>query len=79
LREGVELRTQAEALLGRRVTHIALSHPHFDHVLGTAAFAGARVYGSEGTAKLLRRGADELYADAVAQGLPEADAAGSLD
>ncbi|MFJ7630000.1 MBL fold metallo-hydrolase [Streptomyces sp. NPDC097595] len=79
LREGVELRTQAEALLGRRVTHIALSHPHFDHVLGTAAFAGARVYGSEGTAELLRRGAGELYADAVAQGLPEADAAESAD
>lgn len=79
LREGVELRVQAEALLGRRVTHIALSHPHFDHVLGTAAFAGARVYGSEGTAELLRRGAGELYADAVAQGLPEADAAESAD
>ncbi|MCX0243774.1 MBL fold metallo-hydrolase [Streptomyces drozdowiczii] len=79
LREGVELRVQAEALLGRRVTHIALSHPHFDHVLGTAAFAGAQVYGSEGTAELLRGGAGELYADAVAQGLPEADAAEAAD
>ncbi|MEU2245647.1 MBL fold metallo-hydrolase [Streptomyces sp. NPDC019224] len=79
LREGVELRTQAQALLGRRVTHIALSHPHFDHVLGTAAFAGARVYGAAGTAELLRRGADEVYADAVAQGLPGPDAAESAD
>ncbi|MFF5334258.1 MBL fold metallo-hydrolase [Streptomyces sp. NPDC013181] len=75
LREGVELRVQAQALLGRRVTHIALSHPHFDHVLGTAAFAGARVYGAAGSADLLRREADALYADAVAHGLPEADAA----
>ncbi|PZT75012.1 MULTISPECIES: MBL fold metallo-hydrolase [unclassified Streptomyces] len=79
LREGAELRTQARALLGRRVTHIALSHPHFDHVLGTAAFAGARVYGASGTAELLRRGADALYADAVAHGLPEPDAAVSAD
>ncbi|MGW1181047.1 MBL fold metallo-hydrolase [Streptomyces drozdowiczii] len=79
LREGVELRTQAEALLGRRVTHIALSHPHFDHVLGTAAFAGARVYGAAGMAELLRRGAGGLYADAVSQGLPEPDAAESAD
>src|SRR6478752_2738204 len=79
LREGVELRTQAEALLGRRVTHIALSHPHFDHVLGTAAFAGARVYGAAGAAELLRHGADGLYADAVSQGLPEPDAAESAD
>lgn len=79
LREGAELRMQEQSLLGRRVTHIALSHPHFDHVLGTAAFAGARVYGAAGTAELLRRGADELYADAVRQGLPEPDAAESAD
>lgn len=74
LREGVELRTQAEALLGRRVTHIALSHPHFDHVLGTAAFSGAEVYGAVGTADLLARGAEELRADALRHGMSEADA-----
>ncbi|MYY01323.1 MULTISPECIES: MBL fold metallo-hydrolase [unclassified Streptomyces] len=79
LREGVELRTQAQALLGRRVTHIALSHPHFDHVLGTAAFAGVRVYGAAGTRELMRRGTDGLYADAVSLGLPEPDAAESTD
>ncbi|MFF1921566.1 MBL fold metallo-hydrolase [Streptomyces sp. NPDC058221] len=77
LREAVEVRGQVRALLGRRVTHIALSHPHFDHVLGTAAFAGARVYGAGGMADLLRHGADELHADAVRQGLPEQDAAES--
>ncbi|THA61904.1 MBL fold metallo-hydrolase [Streptomyces sp. A0958] len=79
LREGAGLRVQAQSLLGRRVTHIALSHPHFDHVLGTAAFAEARVYGAAGTAELLRHGADELYADAVRHGLPEPDAAESAD
>lgn len=79
LREAVEVRCQAQALLGARVTHIALSHPHFDHVLGTAAFAGARVYGAAGSSGLLRGGADELYADAVRHGLPEHDAAESAD
>ncbi|MFH9753481.1 MBL fold metallo-hydrolase [Streptomyces griseus] len=79
LREGVELRRQAEALLGRRVTHIALSHPHFDHVLGTAAFAGVRVYGSAGLTVLLRDGEQELYGDAVRQGVPEDEAARSAD
>lgn len=79
LREAVEVRGQAQALLGRRVTHIALSHPHFDHVLGTAAFAGTRVYGAEGMTELLRHGADELHADAVRHGLPERDAAESAD
>ncbi|CAM5294145.1 MBL fold metallo-hydrolase [Streptomyces californicus] len=79
LREGVVLRRQAEALLGRRVTHIALSHPHFDHVLGTAAFAGVQVYGSAGLAALLLGGEQELYASAVAHGLAEDEAAGSAD
>ncbi|MFI2311909.1 metallo-beta-lactamase [Streptomyces sp. CB00072] len=79
LREGVELRRQAEALLGRRVTHIALSHPHFDHVLGTAAFAGAQVYGAVGVAALLRGGAESLCASAVRHGVPEGEAARSAD
>ncbi|WP_411078982.1 MBL fold metallo-hydrolase [Streptomyces sp. cmx-18-6] len=79
LREGVELRGQAEALLGRRVTHIALSHPHFDHVLGTAAFAGVQVYGAVGVAALLRRSADELGASAVHHGLAEEEAHRAVD
>ncbi|MEI7031299.1 MBL fold metallo-hydrolase [Streptomyces pratensis] len=79
LREGVELRRQAEALLGRRVTHIALSHPHFDHVLGTAAFSGVQVYGAMGLAALLRDGAQELYASAVRHGVPADEAARSVD
>ncbi|MFG2557995.1 MBL fold metallo-hydrolase [Streptomyces sp. NPDC048496] len=79
LREGVEIRTQVQAMTGRRVTHIALSHPHFDHVLGTAAFAGAEVYGAIGTAALLAGSADELYADAVRQGVSEEDAAQAAD
>ncbi|MFJ7944036.1 MBL fold metallo-hydrolase [Streptomyces sp. NPDC096354] len=79
LREGAEVRAQVEALIGRRVTHIALSHPHFDHVLGTAAFSGAEVYGAVGLTDLLARGADELRADAVRHGVPEADAVQATD
>ncbi|WP_406494024.1 MBL fold metallo-hydrolase [Streptomyces sp. NBC_00846] len=75
LREGAEVRAQAQALLGRKVTHIALSHPHFDHVLGTAAFSGAQVYGAVGMAGLLTSGADSLYASAVRHGVSEHDAA----
>ncbi|WP_406427022.1 MBL fold metallo-hydrolase [Streptomyces sp. NBC_01589] len=77
--EGAEVRAQVEALIGRRVTHIALSHPHFDHVLGTAAFSGAEVYGAVGMTDLLVRGADELRADAVRHGVPEGDAAQAAD
>ena len=80
LREGAELRAQAQGLMaGRRVTHIALSHPHFDHVLGTAAFSGAEVYGAVGVADLMRRDRDAIRGSAVRHGVPAADAAESVD
>lgn len=70
LREGAELRTQARALLGgRRVTHLALTHPHFDHVLGAAAFSGVELYGAAGIETVLSRGRDDLADDAVRHGL----------
>ncbi|MFF0554629.1 MBL fold metallo-hydrolase [Streptomyces sp. NPDC004266] len=72
LAEGAELRAQVAALTGgRKVTHIALSHPHFDHVLGTAAFAGAEVFGAVGSDDLMNgaRAREELYGDAVRQGV----------
>lgn len=80
LREGAELRAQAQALLGgRRVTHIALSHPHFDHVLGTAAFSGTEVYGAVGIAELMRRERDEIRDSAIRHGVTEADATEAAD
>ncbi|WP_405853552.1 MBL fold metallo-hydrolase [Streptomyces sp. NBC_00090] len=82
LAEGAELRAQIAALTGgRRVTHIALSHPHFDHVLGTAAFAGAEVFGAVGVDELLGRERDReaLGADAVRQGVDARDAAEAVD
>ncbi|MFF9910449.1 MBL fold metallo-hydrolase [Streptomyces sp. NPDC013457] len=80
LAEGAELRGQAEALAGgRRVTHIALSHPHFDHVLGTAAFAGAEVFGAVGLDELLRREGHALREDAVRHGVAESAATEAVD
>ncbi|MEU7021783.1 MBL fold metallo-hydrolase [Streptomyces sp. NPDC046203] len=76
LAEGAELRAQVSSLTGgRSVTHVALGHPHFDHVFGTAAFPGAEVYGAAGLAALLRREAAELLADAVRQGVDAGAAA----
>ncbi|MFE4535910.1 MBL fold metallo-hydrolase [Streptomyces scopuliridis] len=80
LREGAGIRARTRSLLGgRRVTHIALSHPHFDHVLGTAAFAGAEVYGAVGMAELLTRDGAGLYEDAVRHGVAAAEAAEAVD
>jgi glyoxylase-like metal-dependent hydrolase (beta-lactamase superfamily II) len=70
LAEGARLRMRAEALAGHRVTHLALTHPHFDHVLGAAAFAGAEVYGAVGIDSVYGpHGRAALRADAVGHGL----------
>ena len=80
LREGAEVRAQVQAMTGRKVTHIALSHPHFDHVLGTAAFSGVEVYGAVGLDTLLHgREREALRMDAVRQGLDAAEAAEAAD
>ncbi|MHB9861792.1 MBL fold metallo-hydrolase [Streptomyces sp. YIM S03343] len=81
LAEGTRLRAQAEALAGHRVTHLALTHPHFDHVFGAAAFAGAEMFGAVGVdaALMSRRAREELRADAVRNGLLAAQADEAAD
>jgi glyoxylase-like metal-dependent hydrolase (beta-lactamase superfamily II) len=80
LGEGARLRTEARRLLGgARVTHLALTHPHFDHVFGAAAFAGVEVFGAVGVDGVLSRDGDALRADAVHHGLPPADATEAAD
>jgi glyoxylase-like metal-dependent hydrolase (beta-lactamase superfamily II) len=81
LAEGGRLRAQAEELAGHRVTHLALTHPHFDHVFGAAAFTGAEVFGAVGVETVLagRLGRAELRADAVRNGLDSSSADEAVD
>ncbi|MGQ4514124.1 MBL fold metallo-hydrolase [Streptomyces sp. DW26H14] len=78
LREGAALRAAAHRLTGgAHVTHLALTHPHFDHVLGVVgvlgagALIGAEVAGAAGLARELggAAGREALYADAVRHGV----------
>ncbi|GAA2579892.1 MBL fold metallo-hydrolase [Streptomyces sp. LARHCF252] len=71
LAEGAKLGAQARALTGHRVTHLALTHPHFDHVFGAAALSDTEVFGAVGVDALLTRVRDreELREDGVRQGL----------
>ncbi|AQS69664.1 MBL fold metallo-hydrolase [Streptomyces pactum] len=84
LDEGARLRAEARELAGHRVTHLALTHPHFDHVFGAAAFTGAEVYGAAGTDAVFApggHGREALRSDAVAEGLdarPAREAADAL-
>ncbi|MGV9426510.1 MBL fold metallo-hydrolase [Streptomyces sp. NPDC003656] len=74
LAEGARLKTAVRELTGHDVTHLALTHPHFDHVLGAGAFAGAQTYAAVGMDALLAHEAGELRHDAITQGLPVAEA-----
>ncbi|MFJ2156752.1 MULTISPECIES: MBL fold metallo-hydrolase [unclassified Streptomyces] len=69
LTEGARLCAEARALAGRAVTHLALTHPHFDHVFGAAAFADAEVYGATGVERVLAEEREALRRDAVENGL----------
>lgn len=71
LSEGARLRARARQLAGGPVTHLALTHPHFDHVFGAAEFPEAEVCAAEGSYAVFddERGRAELRADAVRNGL----------
>ncbi|GGJ13506.1 MBL fold metallo-hydrolase [Streptomyces brasiliensis] len=69
LAEGARLRAWAEELSGHGVTHVALTHPHFDHVFGAAAFPDAEVYAAVGVDAVFAYERGELRADAVRNGL----------
>ncbi|WP_018545174.1 MBL fold metallo-hydrolase [Streptomyces sp. LaPpAH-108] len=74
LAEGARLGAAVRELTGHDVTHLALTHPHFDHVLGAGAFPGAETYAAVGMDALLAHERAELRLDAVKQGLPVAEA-----
>ncbi|MFJ9242574.1 MBL fold metallo-hydrolase [Streptomyces sp. NPDC101776] len=77
--EGARLRTAAQAIAGRRVTHLALTHAHFDHVFGAAVFAGATVLVAGGLSEVFEHGGEELRADAVRNGLDPRAAENAAD
>jgi glyoxylase-like metal-dependent hydrolase (beta-lactamase superfamily II) len=79
LAEGARLRESAQRLAGRRVTHLALTHPHFDHVFGAAAFAGAQMYAAVGLETVFAHEREDLRLDAIRHGLPPADAEEAVD
>lgn len=78
LREGAELRRQAQELFGRPVRWAVLTHPHFDHVLGAAALADVEIYAAVGAERALGD-RTALRRDAVRHGLAEETAAEAVD
>jgi glyoxylase-like metal-dependent hydrolase (beta-lactamase superfamily II) len=72
LEEGARIRAELYGLFGLPVTQVALTHSHFDHVLGSGAFGPVEVYGAAGLDAYLADAREELSRDAVAEGLAPA-------
>jgi glyoxylase-like metal-dependent hydrolase (beta-lactamase superfamily II) len=66
--EAVAIDADVAALTQCAVTHIVLTHKHFDHVLASSAFPGAAVYCAPEVAAYVRDGREQLRDDAVCHG-----------
>ncbi|WP_156690084.1 MBL fold metallo-hydrolase [Mycobacterium sp. Marseille-P9652] len=73
LAEAEAIRADAERLAGGPVTHVVLTHKHFDHVLGSSAFAGAEVYCAPEVSDYLSSATGAVRADALRHGADAAE------
>jgi glyoxylase-like metal-dependent hydrolase (beta-lactamase superfamily II) len=68
LTEAERIAQDARDMAGREVTHIVLTHNHFDHILGASAFDGAEIYCAPAVATTMADRTDHLRADALRYG-----------
>lgn len=68
LAEAAAIDADVRELAGRSVSHIVLTHKHFDHVLGSSLFTGAQVYCAPEVVEYLSSAAQSIRADALAHG-----------
>lgn len=71
--EADAIAADARELAGRPVTHVVLTHKHFDHVLGSSAFGGAEILCAPEVVEYLSSAADHLRAHAVSYGADAAE------
>ena len=62
-----------ERIAGRPVTHVVLTHKHFDHVLGSSVFDGAEILCASQVVEYLSSATDCLRADALSYGADAAE------
>lgn len=68
LTEANAIKADAAEIVGRPVSHILLTHNHFDHLLGASAFSGAAVYCAPEVAETISNHTEHLRVDAVRYG-----------
>lgn len=73
LTEAAAIDADAQRLAGHPVSHIVLTHKHFDHVLGASRFSGAQIYCAPAVVEYLTSATDQLRDDAVRHGADAAE------
>jgi glyoxylase-like metal-dependent hydrolase (beta-lactamase superfamily II) len=73
LTEAAAIEADVRQVTGGQVTHIVLTHKHFDHILGASLFVGAEIYCAPEVADYLVSGTDLLRADALSYGAKAAE------
>ena len=68
LSEARAIDADVQQITGRRVTHVVLTHKHFDHVLGSGAFPDAEIYCAPQVFDCLTTSTDQLREDALSYG-----------
>ena len=68
LTEAAAIHADVRQLTGSGVTHVVLTHKHFDHVLGSAEFADAEIYCAPDVVDYLSSGTEQLRDDALRYG-----------
>ncbi|MCV7420268.1 MBL fold metallo-hydrolase [Mycobacterium yunnanensis] len=71
--EAAAIAADVRTLGGGAVTHLVMTHAHFDHVLGSAGFPDAQLIGAPAVATALTTGLDGVRAHALAYGAEPAE------
>jgi glyoxylase-like metal-dependent hydrolase (beta-lactamase superfamily II) len=66
--EAQAIDADVQQIAERRVTHVVLTHKHFDHVLGSGVFAEAQIYCTPEVFDYLEKATDQLRDDALRYG-----------
>jgi glyoxylase-like metal-dependent hydrolase (beta-lactamase superfamily II) len=66
--EAAAIDADVREIAGCRITHVVLTHKHFDHVLGSSLFADADVYCAPEVVEYLSSATDQLRDDALRYG-----------
>ncbi|WP_077097425.1 MBL fold metallo-hydrolase [Mycobacterium terramassiliense] len=73
LAEAAAIEADARQITGRHVTHVVLTHKHFDHVLGCSAFGAAEIYCAPEVVEYLTSHTGHLREHALSYGAKAAD------